>query len=105
MPPTVPAFGETGKPLCHRSSVHVRARSDNDLDDCVRIAMQVHESDGYPVYLPGDLGRFVASPVALSAWVEEDSVVLGHVALHYRSSGLCLRWQANHSASPRKGWV
>jgi GNAT superfamily N-acetyltransferase len=49
--------------------------------------MQVHELDGYPAYLPGDLRRFVASSSALSAWVaEEGGVILGHVAMHSRSS-------------------
>ncbi len=55
------------------------------------MVMEVHQLDGYPVYLPGDLRRFVASPGALSAWVaEEKGVILGHVALHSRTSDAAL---------------
>ena len=55
------------------------------------MALQVHELDGYPAYLPDDVRRFLASPGALSAWVaEEDGAVLGHVALHSRSSEAAL---------------
>jgi GNAT superfamily N-acetyltransferase len=68
-------------------SVPVRLRVDSDLAACVRIAEQVHCRDGYPVYLPDSLRQFLASPDALAAWVaEEDGEIVGHVALHERSS-------------------
>lgn len=66
----------------------VRDRSDADLDACAALAGAVHESDGYPRYLPGDLRSFIASRDAYQAWVaERDGRVVGHVALHPRSSG------------------
>ena len=41
------------------------------------------DSDGYPVYLPGDLRSFLAAPDAIGAWVAvEDAEIVGHVALH-----------------------
>jgi ribosomal protein S18 acetylase RimI-like enzyme len=66
----------------------VRDRSDADLGACAALAGAVHESDGYPRYLPGDLRSFIASRDAYQAWVaEQDGRVVGHVALHSRSSG------------------
>ncbi len=65
----------------------VRERSDADLDDCVQLALVVHESDRYPMLLPDDLRRFVAAPDALAAWVaEKDGQIIGHAALRPTSS-------------------
>jgi GNAT superfamily N-acetyltransferase len=52
------------------------------------MAGQVHHLDGYPAYLPdGDLPGFLVSDDALGAWVMElDGDVVGHVALHPRTS-------------------
>lgn len=68
--------------------MHVRQRRESDLPACVRVAAAVRDLDGYPVNLPGgDYLRFLASDEALGAWVaEEDGVLVGHVALHRRSS-------------------
>jgi acetyltransferase (GNAT) family protein len=67
--------------------VIVRDRSDADLDACAALAGAVHESDGYPRHLPGDLRSFIASRDAYQAWVAaRDGRVVGHVALHPRSS-------------------
>jgi GNAT superfamily N-acetyltransferase len=65
----------------------VRGRTEEDLDACVEMARAVHQLDGYPVYLPTDLRRFLASPDAYAAWVADGGgEVLGHVALHRRST-------------------
>jgi GNAT superfamily N-acetyltransferase len=73
--------------LCDRFSMPVRKRTDADLDACVQLARLVHESDGYPMYLPDDLRTFITAPDALCALVaEEDGEVVGHVALNPRSS-------------------
>jgi GNAT superfamily N-acetyltransferase len=65
----------------------VRRRTDDDLDACVEMAGAVHQLDGYPAYLPTDLRTFLTSPDAYAAWVSEDSgEIIGHVALHRRSS-------------------
>jgi ribosomal protein S18 acetylase RimI-like enzyme len=67
-------------------SILVRARDETDLDRCVEIARAVRRLDGYPPYLPGDLRTFILSS-SIGAWVAElDDEVVGHVALHRRSS-------------------
>jgi GNAT superfamily N-acetyltransferase len=69
--------------LCDRGRVEVRPRVDADLVACERLVQVVHVHDGYPVYLPGDLGAFLAEPDALAHWVAvEGGEVVGHVALH-----------------------
>jgi len=44
--------------------VLVRERADADLPACVQLARAVHERDGYPHYLPGDLREFLVLPDA-----------------------------------------
>jgi GNAT superfamily N-acetyltransferase len=67
--------------------VIIRRRTESDLDQCVEIARRVHEVDGYPLYLPTDLHAFLDSPDAHGAWVaEEAGQIVGHVALHPRST-------------------
>jgi GNAT superfamily N-acetyltransferase len=68
--------------------VTARPRLEEDLDSCEAIAREVHRRDGYPPYLPGDdLRRFLATEEPLGAWVaEEFGTLVGHVALHRRSS-------------------
>ena len=63
--------------------MRIRPRAVEDLASCVELARVVHELDGYPVYLPTDLGSFLAPPDALGAWVAvREGVIIGHVALH-----------------------
>jgi GNAT superfamily N-acetyltransferase len=72
--------------------VIVRRRTESDLDECVEIARLVHQVDGYPLYLPTDLHTFLVSPDAYGAWVaEEGGQIVGHVALHPRSTDVALR--------------
>jgi GNAT superfamily N-acetyltransferase len=67
--------------------VLVRERSDADLAGCVELARAVHERDGYPHYLPGDLRDFLVMPDAYGAWVAaQDGRILGHVALRPRTA-------------------
>jgi GNAT superfamily N-acetyltransferase len=67
--------------------VIVCARTDGDLDRCEELAALVHDLDGYPVYLPGSLRTFIATPDALISWVAKTGgEVVGHVALHPGSS-------------------
>jgi GNAT superfamily N-acetyltransferase len=67
--------------------VTVRQRSAADLGPCAQLARAVHDADGYPHYLPDDLVSFIASSSALAAWVaERTGTIVGHVALHSRSS-------------------
>ncbi len=65
----------------------VRERADADLPACVQLARAVHERDGYPHYLPGDLREFLVLPDAYGAWVAEQSGrIVGHVALRRRTA-------------------
>jgi GNAT superfamily N-acetyltransferase len=69
----------------------VRARIDADLDQCVAVAQAVHQLDHYPLYLPTDLRTFLDSPDAHGAWVAEvDDKVVGHVALHRRTTAAAM---------------
>ena len=67
--------------------MEIRRRTNDDLVRAVDLAELVHELDGYPRYLPGDLRSFLASEDALASWVAvEGSELVGHVALHRRTS-------------------
>jgi GNAT superfamily N-acetyltransferase len=64
----------------------VRRRTEEDLDDCQRLMLEVHAVDGYPHLLPADPRPFIASADALATWVaEEAGEIVGHVALHRRN--------------------
>lgn len=53
----------------------------------MRVAEAVRLADRYPAHVAGSLREFLASPDALAAWVaERDGEIVGHVALHRRSS-------------------
>jgi GNAT superfamily N-acetyltransferase len=70
-----------------RPQVNVRRRNEADLDRCVAVAQIVHQLDGYPPYLPTDLRTFLVSSDACGAWVAEgNGEIVGHVALHRRST-------------------
>lgn len=67
--------------------VTVRPRSAADLGPCAELVRAVHNADGYPRNLPEDLMAFIASRGGLAAWVaERGGIIVGHVALHSRSS-------------------
>lgn len=64
-------------------SLVVRPRVEADLDRLAAMAVDVQTLDGYPGRRPLDLRAFLASNVALAAWVAElDGALAGHVALH-----------------------
>lgn len=65
------------------SRVLVREKSEDDVEECVSLLMQVHKSDGYPLYLPGDVPGFITPEYEVAAWVaEREGRIVGHVALH-----------------------
>ena len=70
------------------SPVIIRRRREEDLDRCARLAEEVQSVDGYPPYVQkGDLRLFIESSDALAVWVADtDGDLVGHVALHARSS-------------------
>ena len=68
--------------------MEIRSRRNDDLAGLVAVAERVHESDGYPIHLPGgDYLQFLTSPVPLAAWVAvDDTRLVGHVALNDTTS-------------------
>jgi GNAT superfamily N-acetyltransferase len=68
-------------------SVIIRNRSTSDGEALEAIALETHQLDRYPMYLPQDLRSFIVNEDALGAWVAaDDNEVLGHVALHPSSA-------------------
>ena len=66
----------------------VRERADADLPACVQLARAVHERDGYPHYLPGDLAG-LPGPAATRTgrgWPSGTARIVGHVALRRRTA-------------------
>ncbi len=73
--------------IVRRSGVLIRERREPDVEALVRIALETHETDQYPKYLPGSMRDFLVCDDAYGAWVATlDEVVLGQVALHHRSA-------------------
>lgn len=67
--------------------MELRARTDEDLSSCERLACAVHAADGYPPRFADDLRRFVSAPGAFGAWVATTGgATVGHVALLPRGS-------------------
>jgi ribosomal protein S18 acetylase RimI-like enzyme len=65
----------------------IRDRCPSDGPALETIGLQAYRLDGYPKYLPDDMEKFLVGPEAIRAWVAElDGEVVGHVALHRRSS-------------------
>src|ERR1700749_1369392 len=69
--------------------IAVRARTPDDLDKAVQLALATHHSDAYPRFLPTDLPAFLAPTGELAAWVATatagrsgQQAIVGHVALH-----------------------
>jgi len=82
--------------------VKIRPRADADLAACVLLAQDVHEADGYPVFVDErGLGPFVVNRAALAAWVAPgDRELLGHVALHHASSSPAMGLAASATGWP-----
>jgi GNAT superfamily N-acetyltransferase len=66
--------------------VLIRRKTREDEAQCLDLLMQVHESDGYPLYVPEDVPAFITPEYELAAWVAElDGRIVGHAALHRAS--------------------
>lgn len=83
-------------------AVLVRQRRPPDEPECISLLIQVHQSDGYPLYLAADqVPSFFLSPFEVGAWVAESrGSIVGHVALHwYRTDPTLLAVQRETGAS------
>ena len=81
--------------------MNVRERTEDDLDICEELGRTVHKLDGYPIYLPGSLRSFLFSSGALGAWVAEiGGDIVGHVALHRRSSDAVMKVAVDFTGLP-----
>jgi GNAT superfamily N-acetyltransferase len=82
--------------------VIVRKRLADDMDACTRLAEFVHQADGYPPYLPGPLSEFIQSRDSIAAWIaQEGGNLVGHVALHTKSSDAVMKLASEIADLPR----
>lgn len=68
-------------------SARIRLRSDDDLDECVRLLELVHRTDRYPTHWPDDPARWLSPTAMVCAWVAvETGRAVGHIALRARTA-------------------
>ena len=66
--------------------MQIREKAHKDATQCLDLLMQVHQADGYPMFLPQDVPGFITPDHEVAAWVgESDGRIVGHVALHRAS--------------------
>ncbi|MET4921063.1 GNAT family N-acetyltransferase [Streptomyces sp. PSRA5] len=85
--------------------ISVRHRDASDLDACVRVLAEVHDSDGYPVNWPQDPAGWLAPPESRAAWVALlDGRIVGHVCLSRARPGDTAPgiWSERTGNSPEK---
>ncbi|WP_326826036.1 GNAT family N-acetyltransferase [Streptosporangium sp. NBC_01756] len=71
-----------------RPSRRVRQRTDDDVEECVRLLAEVHQRDGYPVNWPDRPGEWLSRASLLDSWVAElDGRLAGHVSLSQSGEG------------------
>jgi GNAT superfamily N-acetyltransferase len=64
------------------SALVVRARTDDDLDECVKILAEVHRRDAYPMRWPADPAGWLNSSKLTGVWVAAlDGTLVGHAGL------------------------
>ncbi|WP_405793056.1 GNAT family N-acetyltransferase [Streptomyces sp. NBC_01506] len=90
----------------------VRRRDATDLDACVRVLAEVHESDAYPLNWPQDPADWLAPPESRTepplAWVALlDGRIVGHISLSHARPGDAAPgvWSARTGMSPENTTV
>jgi GNAT superfamily N-acetyltransferase len=84
--------------------VSVRLRTEADEDECLRLLETVRSADGYPAHVTGSLRDFLVSPDAICAWVAvRGEAIVGHVALHRRSSDAVVAFASGRLGRPASG--
>ncbi|MFD3487406.1 GNAT family N-acetyltransferase [Streptomyces sp. NPDC058665] len=85
--------------------ISVRHRDAADLDACVRVLAEVHQSDGYPVNWPQEPLGWLAPPESLAAWVALlDGRIAGHLCLSRARPGDAAPdlWSGRTGTSPEE---
>lgn len=83
----------------------VRPRTEDDVEECVRVLARVHQRDGYPVNWPDRPSDWVTRASALGAWVAVlDGRLAGHVGLSRSTEGDAAPalWGDRNGAGPQK---
>jgi len=78
------------------NTIHVRTRTETDLETCGAILRRVHELDGYPVEGVTDTDAWLNPPTLTKAWVATlDHKIAGHVLLtsHTQDDDAARLWQ------------
>ena len=66
----------------------IRARTADDLDECVKILAEVHRQDAYPMRWPDDPAGWLNSSRLTGAWVASlDGTLVGHASLATAAPG------------------
>ncbi|MEU5463315.1 GNAT family N-acetyltransferase [Streptomyces althioticus] len=66
----------------------VRRRTDDDVEECVRVLAEVHRRDGYPVNWPDQPAEWLSQTSLLRSWVAGlGGRVVGHVSLSRSGEG------------------
>jgi GNAT superfamily N-acetyltransferase len=66
----------------------VRTRTDDDLDECVKVLAEVHRRDAYPMRWPDDPAGWLNSSKLTGAWVAAlDGTLVGHAGLATAAPG------------------
>lgn len=86
-----------------RPDLGVRKRTDDDVEDCVRVLAEVHARDGYPVNWPDRPGEWLSHGPSLGSWVAElEGRLVGHVSLSPAGEGdlAPVLWSERKGTSP-----
>lgn len=59
----------------------IRPRVDADLDACVALLRDVHETSEYPALWPADPRRWLTPSRLVAAWVADEGGIVGHIGL------------------------
>jgi GNAT superfamily N-acetyltransferase len=79
----------------------VRLRTEADEEECLRLVESVRLADGYPAHVAGSLRAFLVSRDAICAWVAvRGEEIVGHVALHRRSSDAVVAFASGQLGRP-----
>lgn len=71
-----------------REGLTVRRRTEDDLEECVRVLAEVHHGDGYPMRWPDDPAGFLTRPKISETWVATlDGRIVGHIGLAVTTPG------------------